>query len=67
MRKDHMPTQTTSTPRPKVIAAGAGGMSATVLVALVNALGLDMPAEVAAALVTVWAFGAGYLKRDAGV
>lgn len=61
-----MPAQTTSsTPRPKVIAAGAGGTAATLLVALTNALGLELPAEVAGAIVTVAAFAAGYLKRDA--
>lgn len=49
-------------PVPKVAAAGAGGTAATLLVTLANALGLDLPPEVAAAIVAVAAFAAGYLK-----
>lgn len=61
-----MAAQTTSaTPRPKVIAAGAGGTGATLLVALANALGLELPAEVAGAIVTLAAFAAGYLRTEA--
>jgi hypothetical protein len=52
------------TPVPKVQAAGAGGAIATVLVIVANAVGLDLPPEVASGLVAVAAFAAGYLKRD---
>lgn len=50
-------------PVPKVAAAGIGGALAAILVAVANALGLDLSPEVAAAVVTVVSFGAGYLKR----
>lgn len=51
-------------PVAKVAAAGTGGAAATVLIAIASQLGLDLPPEVAAAITTVLAFAAGYLKRD---
>ncbi len=50
-------------PTPKVTAAGAGGSAGVLLVAVANALGLDLPPEVAAAIVAVVSFVAGYVKR----
>ncbi len=47
------------TPKPKVIAAGIGGAVVTILVAL-NVFEPD--SEVAAAVATIVAFAAGYLK-----
>lgn len=52
------------TPEPKVAAAGAGGAFATVLVVIANALGLDLPPEVASGLVAIVAFVSGYFKRN---
>jgi hypothetical protein len=52
------------TPVPKVQAVGAGGAFATVLVVVANAVGLDLPPEVAAGLVAVATFAFGYFKRD---
>lgn len=37
---------------------------ATVLVVVANALGLDLPPEVAASVIAVVMFAAGYLKKD---
>ena len=51
---------------PKVGAAGIGGAVAVLLVAGLAAFGIDLNAEVAAALATVIAFAAGYLKRNEG-
>lgn len=56
-------TEATKRPVPKVAAAGAGGLGAFLLVTVANALGLDMPPEVASAVVAVVSFAAGYLKR----
>jgi hypothetical protein len=50
------------TPQPKVQAAGAAGAIATILVFVVSLFGLDIPPEVAAALTTLIATGAAYLK-----
>lgn len=50
-------------PVPKVAAAGAGGALAVVAVWAAGLVGVDLPAEVAAALATLAAFAAGYLKR----
>lgn len=55
---------TSKTPEPKVAAAGAGGAFATVLVVVANALGLNLPPEVASGAVAVVAFAAGYVKRS---
>lgn len=51
--------------RPKVKAAGTAGAVATLLVFIAKQAGLDVPAEVAAALTTLLAFVGGYLKREA--
>lgn len=51
-------------PKPKVAAAGVGGFAATTLISAAALAGIDLPPEVAAAIVTVASFGAGYLKRD---
>lgn len=51
---------TSLAPKPKVVAAGIGGAIVTIAVAL----GLDVSADVAAALATIIAFGLGYLKAD---
>lgn len=50
-------------PVPKVAAAGAGGAAVTVLLWVADVAHLDMPVPVAGAIVTLAAFGAGYLKR----
>lgn len=44
----------------KVKAAGVGGAAATLLVFVAGLLGVEVPAEVAAAAVTVAAFAFGY-------
>lgn len=51
------------TPVPKVAAAGAAGALGTMLIYVAGVLGIDLPAEVAAAIVVLVMFGAGYLKR----
>jgi hypothetical protein len=51
------------TPTPKIQAAGAAGAATTVLVFVAGQLGLDITPEVAAAVTTLIATGAGYLKR----
>lgn len=51
-------------PYPKVAAAGAAGALATILVFVLTAAGVDVPAEVGAALATVLAFAASYLKSE---
>ncbi len=60
------PTTAADSARPvsKVAAAGAGGAAATALVTIANALGLDLPPEVAAATVAIAAFVGGYLMPD---
>lgn len=50
-------------PTPKVAAAGLGGATAIVLVAVANAAGLDLPPEAASAVVALLSFGAAYWKR----
>lgn len=49
-------------PVKKVTAAGAAGSAAVVLIYIAGLLGLDVPAEVAAAVTVLASFGAGYLK-----
>jgi hypothetical protein len=51
-------------PYPKVNAAGFGGAVATVLVFLAPLVGIEVPAEVAAALATVLAFAAAYIRTE---
>jgi hypothetical protein len=53
-------------PKAKVIAGGLGGALATLVVWLVQAYGgVEVPADVAAALATVFAFIVGYLTPEA--
>jgi hypothetical protein len=49
--------------QPKVQAAGAAGAATTVLVWAVGLAGLDVPPEVAAAVTTLIATAAGWLKN----
>ncbi len=60
-----MPATPNPAPVPKVKAAGAGGIAATLLISLAGLLGVDLPPEIAAAIVAVAAFLAGYLKQGA--
>jgi hypothetical protein len=48
----------------KVIAAGAAGAATTVLVWVASLFGVDTPPEVAAALTTLLATFAGWLKPE---
>lgn len=59
-----MATGDTTSPRPKVAAAGIAGAVTIVLVALAEASGINVEPEVASSLTTVIAFLAGYLKRE---
>lgn len=52
-------------PRPKVAAAGAGGGAVTLIILIAAQLGLDLPPEVASAIVAIISFGAGYFKSEA--
>jgi hypothetical protein len=49
---------------PKVKAAGLGGALSVLLVFGLAQVGVDLPSDVAAALATVIAFAAGYMKSD---
>ena len=49
-------------PVPKVAAAGIGGAVATLIVYLASVAGVEIPGDVGAAIATVVAFAAGYLK-----
>lgn len=51
-------------PYPKVKAAGLGAAVVTVLMFLAPLVNVEVPAEVAAALATVVAFVAGYLRTE---
>jgi hypothetical protein len=50
-------------PTPKVAAAGASGAVAVVVVYVAGLLGLDMPAEVSAAVAALVAFAGGYFRK----
>lgn len=53
-------------PVPKVVAAGVGGALATVLLWVLTAVtAVDVPTPVTAAVTTLLAFAAGYLKTPA--
>lgn len=56
----------TAKPTPKVAAVGVGGALAIVLVWVAGLAGIDMPAEVAAAISVLVTFAAGYFKKDGG-
>ena len=49
-------------PTPKVVAGGAAGASAIVLVYVAGVCGLEVPGEVGAAVATLISFAAAYLK-----
>lgn len=51
-------------PTPKVAAGGAAGAASILLVWILGQSGLDVPAEVAAALTVLIGTGAAYMKRD---
>lgn len=51
-------------PTSKMAAVGVAGAGAVVLVWVAGLLGIDMPAEVAAALAVLLNFGAGYFKSE---
>ncbi len=56
------PAGGSAAPQKKVVAAGIGGAAATILVWLISVLfNLEVPAEVGAAIATVFSFVAGYL------
>ena len=49
-------------PQPKVAAAGIGGSAAVLIVWIAGQFGVDMPAEVGAAIAALIGFAAGYFK-----
>lgn len=49
-------------PQPKVVAGGVAGAAVVVLVWAASMSGLEIPAEVAGALIVLISFAAGYLK-----
>lgn len=51
-------------PSRKVSAAGAAGAVTVLVVFTAGAFGLEVPPEAAAALTTLLAFAAGYLRRE---
>lgn len=55
------PTRKSNAPVVKVAAAGAGGAVATIVIAIIQAAGGDVSPDLAAAIATVVAFGAGYI------
>lgn len=56
--------QPDAVPTSKVAAAGISGSVSVLIIYIGSELGLDMPAEVAAAITTVMAFLAGYMVKD---
>lgn len=54
-------------PAAKVAAGGAAGAASVLVVFIAGQLGLDVPPEAAAALTTLFAFAAGYLRKDGAV
>lgn len=56
--------QSTKVPTRKVTAAGAGGAAVVVLMAVLDMYGISLDPAVVAALVTLIAFGAGYLVTE---
>lgn len=59
-----MATTTDLTPQPKVVAGGVAGAVTVLLVYAFGLAGVDVPAEVAAAVTTVISFAAGYLVSN---
>lgn len=57
--------QVSSAPTNKVSAAGIGGSTTVILLWAAKAIwGIDIPAEVGAAIATVISFASGYLVRE---
>lgn len=54
----------TTRPTNKVAAAGLGGALSTVVIVGLELAGVSVEAELAAAIATLTAFGAGYLKVE---
>lgn len=50
------------TPQPKVVAGGAAGAAAILIVYVASLFGLEVPGEVGAALAALLSFAAAYLK-----
>lgn len=53
-------------PTPKMAAVGVAGAGAVLLVWVVGLFGIDMPAEVAAAVAVLLNFAAGYFRTEKG-
>lgn len=56
--------QPTALPTRKVTAVAAAGAVVTLLVAVVEAAGIQLDSQVIAALTTLAVFAAGYLRRE---
>lgn len=54
------------TPTPKIQAVGAAGALATLITFIVQAFGVDVPAEVIAPATMILTFLAGYFRSDEG-
>jgi hypothetical protein len=54
------------TPTPKIQAVGAAGALVTLITFIVQAFGVDVPAELIAPATALLAFLAGYLRSDGG-
>ncbi len=60
-----LPHTSDSTPRPKVVAAGLAGAATTIILYIARvAAGLEVPAEVGAAIATIMAFLFGYITSE---
>lgn len=62
--QDETVNQPTAAPTNKVVAAGVAGALSIVLVYALSEFGIHMPAEVASAITTLLAFGAGYFTKN---
>jgi hypothetical protein len=56
--------QPSAAPSDKVTAAGAAGAASVLVVFVAGQLGLEVGPEAAAAIATLFAFVAGYVKRE---
>lgn len=56
--------ENSKTPQPKVVAGGVAGAAVIVLVWAAGQLNVELPPEVAAALVSVTSFVASYVKSN---
>lgn len=54
------------TPTPKIQAVGAAGALVTLITFIVQAFGVDVPAEVIAPAAALLTFVAGYVRSDGG-